>query len=128
MTSAHGGFADTPEFSIVSSQDGPRMTGKMNKKKAAKALLNKGKGKSKGDTMPSGKAAQKRESLNFANGLGKEIELSYVGFNKLKSRLAAQGATNPGALAAAIGRKKYGVKKFDKAAAKGVKLGKGKKK
>lgn len=33
-------------------------------------------------------------------------------FAQLKSKLAAKGATNPGALAAFIGRKKYGNKKM----------------
>lgn len=33
-------------------------------------------------------------------------------FQNLTHKLAAQGATNPGALAAYIGRKKYGAKKF----------------
>ncbi len=47
----------------------------------------------------------------------------YVGFNKLKSQLASRpGVTNPGALAAYIGRKKYGAKKFDSAASKGEKM------
>lgn len=32
----------------------------------------------------------------------------YIGFKKLKRQLAAKGARNPGALAAYIGRKKYG--------------------
>lgn len=40
-------------------------------------------------------------------------------FKALKGQLAAKGATNPGALAAYIGRKKYGAKKFQKLAAKG---------
>lgn len=31
-------------------------------------------------------------------------------FSQLKSQLSAKGATNPGALAAFIGRKKYGAK------------------
>jgi len=35
-------------------------------------------------------------------------------FAKLESKLAAKGATNPGALAAYIGRKKFGIKKFAK--------------
>ncbi len=48
----------------------------------------------------------------------------YLGFDKLKSRLAKRpGVTNPGALAASIGRKKYGAKKFNRAAAAGKKLG-----
>ena len=33
-------------------------------------------------------------------------------FAKLKKKLGAKGARNPGALAAFIGRKKYGNKKF----------------
>ena len=43
-------------------------------------------------------------------------------FAALESKLAKQpGITNPGALAASIGRKKYGAKKFAKLAAKGKK-------
>lgn len=46
--------------------------------------------------------------------------MSYVGFSKLKGELAHRpGVTNPGALAAAIGRKKYGAKKFGRYAAAG---------
>lgn len=35
-------------------------------------------------------------------------------FAKLESKLASKGATNPGALAAYIGRKKYGATKMAK--------------
>ena len=35
-------------------------------------------------------------------------------FKKLKKSLASKGAKDPGALAAYIGRKKYGKKKFQK--------------
>lgn len=35
-------------------------------------------------------------------------------FKRLKSSLSHKGATNPGALAAYIGRKKFGVKRFAK--------------
>jgi len=43
-------------------------------------------------------------------------------FAALKSKLASRpGVTNPGALAAYIGRKKYGAKKFAKLGAKGRK-------
>lgn len=52
-----------------------------------------------------------------------DIDLAYMGFSALKAKLAAKGAANPGALAAYIGRKKYGRAKFAKAAAKGKKLG-----
>lgn len=49
--------------------------------------------------------------------------MSYVGFDKLKSKIAAKGnVSNPGAVAAAIGRKKYGSAKFQKAAASGTKM------
>jgi len=49
--------------------------------------------------------------------------MAYIGFNALKSKLAKRpGVTNPGALAASIGRKKYGKKKFQKAAATGTKM------
>jgi hypothetical protein len=40
-------------------------------------------------------------------------------FKKLVKELSAKGAKNPGALAASIGRKKYGAKKFQEMAAKG---------
>ena len=46
--------------------------------------------------------------------------MAYVGFDKLKAKIAAKGGVrNPGAVAAAIGRKKYGKKKFQQAAAQG---------
>jgi hypothetical protein len=40
-------------------------------------------------------------------------------FKKLKGRLAKRGAENPGALAAWIGRKKYGRKKMARMSAHG---------
>jgi hypothetical protein len=43
--------------------------------------------------------------------------MAYVGFDKLKGQLAGKGIRNPGALAASIGRKKYGGATFNKAAA-----------
>jgi len=49
--------------------------------------------------------------------------MSYVGFQKLKAKIAKRGGVrNPGAVAAAIGRKKYGKKRFQQAAAKGKKM------
>lgn len=46
--------------------------------------------------------------------------MPYTGFDKLKKRIAAKGdVSNPGAVAAAIGRKKYGKTAFQKAASKG---------
>ncbi len=56
-----------------------------------------------------------------------EVELvdeRYMGFKKLKASIASRGGvTDPGAVAASIGRKKYGKKRFQTAAAKGKKLG-----
>lgn len=40
-------------------------------------------------------------------------------FKKLETSLSKKGASNPGALAAYIGRKKYGTKKMASMAAKG---------
>lgn len=42
-------------------------------------------------------------------------------FSNLKTKLADKGAKNPGALAAYIGRKKFGAKKFAKLGEKGRK-------
>lgn len=42
-------------------------------------------------------------------------------FKSLKNKLAKKGATNPGGLAAYIGRKKYGAKRFAKLSTKGKK-------
>ena len=51
--------------------------------------------------------------------------MAYEGFQKLKGELAAKpGIKNPGGLAASIGRKKFGKRTFQKAAASGRKLGK----
>lgn len=40
-------------------------------------------------------------------------------FAKLEGHLKVEGIKDPGALAASIGRKRYGAKKFNKLAAKG---------
>lgn len=46
--------------------------------------------------------------------------MAYVGFDKLKRSISAKGKVrNPGAVAAAIGRKKYSKTAFQKAASKG---------
>ncbi len=42
--------------------------------------------------------------------------MAYVGFKKLEGKLQGK-VSNPGAVAASIGRKKYGAKAFNKAAA-----------
>lgn len=48
--------------------------------------------------------------------------MGYEGFKKVEASAAASGARNPGAVAAAIGRKKYGKARFQKAAAQGKKM------
>ncbi len=46
--------------------------------------------------------------------------MAYVGFSKLKANIAARGdVRNPGAVAASIGRAKYGKAAFQRAAAAG---------
>ena len=62
----------------------------------------------------------------FNEELSEDDEISltekYMGFAKLKGELARKpGVKNPGAVAAAIGRKKYGKEKFQKMAAAGKK-------
>jgi hypothetical protein len=55
--------------------------------------------------------------------MAKKKKGTYVGFKKLKTQIAKKGGVrDPGAVAAAIGRKKYGKKRFQAAAAKGKKL------
>lgn len=49
-------------------------------------------------------------------------------FQKLKGQLAKKGVRNPAAVAASIGRKKYGAKKFQKMATTGKKRASRKKK
>lgn len=49
--------------------------------------------------------------------------MAYEGFQKLKGELAKKpGINNPGAVAASIGRKKYGQKAMSKAASSGHSL------
>ncbi len=49
--------------------------------------------------------------------------MAYVGFKALEGQLAHEkGVTNPAALAASIGRKKYGAKQMNHAAASGTSL------
>lgn len=46
--------------------------------------------------------------------------MAYVGFSKLKKQIGARGGVrDPGAVAASIGRKKYGAQRFQRAAATG---------
>jgi len=46
--------------------------------------------------------------------------MAYLGFKKLEGKLSRKGIRNPGALAASIGRKKYGKSRFQRAASRGV--------
>ena len=48
--------------------------------------------------------------------------MPYTGFNKLTKQLAKKGVKDPKALAAYIGRKKYGKEKFQRAAKGGKTL------
>ena len=46
--------------------------------------------------------------------------MAYLGFEKLKNKIASRGdVRNPGAVAASIGREKYGAKKFARMSAAG---------
>lgn len=49
--------------------------------------------------------------------------MAYVGFDKLKAKIGAKGGVrDPGAVAASIGRRKYGKKAMSKAASSGKSL------
>jgi hypothetical protein len=48
--------------------------------------------------------------------------VAYQGFKAVEASAKASGARNPGAVAAAAGRKKYGTRRFQKAAASGIKM------
>ena len=56
----------------------------------------------------------------------KSLEEKYMGFKAVEKAAKKGGAENPAAVAASIGRKKYGKKAFQKAAAAGKKMGEGK--
>lgn len=45
--------------------------------------------------------------------------MPYEGFKAVEASAAKSGARNPAAVAASVGRKKYGAKKFNKAASEG---------
>lgn len=53
----------------------------------------------------------------------KKVDEKYMGFKAVMASAKKGGARNPAAVAAAIGRKKYGKEKFQAAAAAGKKLG-----
>lgn len=53
-----------------------------------------------------------------------KLDKAYVGFEAVKEKAKASGARNPEAVAASVGRKKYGTKAFQAAAAAGRKMGK----
>lgn len=77
-----------------------------------------------------GKSQEKRRQMAVAAKLEaergemkEEVNERYMGFGKLVSTIKAKGgARNPAAVAAAIGRKKYGKEKFQAAAAAGKKM------
>lgn len=71
-----------------------------------------------------------KETVDPASLKGRiqQLEEKYMGFDKTVAAIKKGGsAENPEAVAAAIGRKKYGKEKFQKAAAAGKKLGEGSK-
>ena len=51
------------------------------------------------------------------------VSEKYMGFKKTEKAIAKSGAKDPAAVAASIGRKKYGKEKFQKAASAGKKMG-----
>lgn len=78
-------------------------------------------------TEPMKKAAKDKSKGAVAEAVAqveKQLSEKYMGFKKTVAAIKKGGsADNPEAVAAAIGRKKYGKEKFQKAAAAGKKLG-----
>jgi hypothetical protein len=75
-----------------------------------------------------GKSMEKRREMAIAAKLGAErevkeeveqIEEKYMGFKAVMAAAKKGGARNPAAVAASIGREKYGKEKFQAMAAKG---------
>lgn len=80
------------------------------------------KGYSAGGLTPKEKSiayATAWKAYNKANEEVEQIEEKYMGFKAVQKAVAAKGARNPAAVAAAIGRKKYGKEKFQAMAAAG---------
>jgi len=63
--------------------------------------------------------------LEGVKGVEEKLNEKYMGFKKVAAAAKAGGAENPEAVAASIGRKKYGKKVFQKAAASGKKMREG---
>lgn len=78
---------------------------------------------------PMKKAAKEKSKGAIAEAIARveqQLAEKYMGFKKTAAAVAKGGSANdPEAVAAAIGRKKYGKEKFQKAAAAGKKLGEG---
>lgn len=111
---------ETPDVSNIykwNGKDGEKFVGKHKIEKHDDCVGNSDdvyKGKTK-------KSEYKRQSDDVYEEV-EDLEEKYEGFKKLKGELAAKGAKTPGALAAWIGRKKYGKEKFQKAAASDHKM------
>ena len=68
-------------------------------------------------------ASQPKPKTLLESTMEQVMQEKYMGFKKVEKAAAAGGAENPAAVAASIGRKKYGKKAFQKAAAAGKKMG-----
>ena len=75
------------------------------------------------DSKPEPKVEQQPKAKTRLQESIDTVSEKYMGFKKVAAAAKAGGAKDPDAVAAAIGRKKYGKEKFQKAAAAGKKLG-----
>ena len=91
------------------------------------AVLNDPKAKQVMDKVQRGQTLtpDEQQTVNkIALSKQDQVNEKYMGFSKLEKEIAKRGdVRDPGAVAASIGRKKYGKEKFQKAAAAGRKLG-----
>lgn len=65
-----------------------------------------------------------RDALPKDLGKSEQLAKKYYGFKAVEEKAKESGASNPAAVAASAGRKKYGKEAFQHAAAKGKKMGK----
>jgi len=120
------------------ASDNPKFAGKSKKERIQQALgayyaakrgtneqneFLESKKMEKGEDYEEEKKEEEEDDEDDEDEDEEEMDEAYIGFKKLKAKIAAKGgARNPAAVAAAIGRKKYGKEKFQAAAAAGKKM------
>ena len=109
---------------FVHAKEVPDPKGLLDKPKAVKAYDKEGNLVGRYRSMNHAKQMKPGHTYKVEEEV-EQVEEKYMGFKKLKAAIAAKGgARDPAAVAAAIGRKKYGKEKFQAMAAAGKKMAK----